>query len=420
MRFCATILVLLLGCGGNGGGTNGDDDAPQDAGACPPRSEGCPCESGGCSLGLFCDATDVCVDRCSAYQCPAVAWTVPIAPGIGKAVATDGANDILVAGTVDSQGPASLDTWVAKYGADGGLLWTQTYDPDVTDIQYRSDELNGVIATASGDVVVVGDVAVEEGAGLGELVSDIWVAAYDAEGNSIWAWTREGPTGYQDEATGIGERANGELIVCGSVGAIQTIGEGTWLASLDASGGLLWETIDDAFTENGAVDVAVLVDREFVASYLYSGRQSDVSLRWYSGSGTLDDSETLDSGATGDEAYGDLVGGVDSSGDGRVAVAGALGGVGWLRVYDDQGVEDWTQDIDCGGDAFDVAFKENGSAIVGARTGEDSYLLQEYDASGRIIWTCLADGSPEALAVDADGNVVVLTDGSIAKYSSSE
>lgn len=141
------------------------------------------------------------------------------------------------------KGPPS-DAFVVKLGADGKIAWTRTFGGA------RDDLANGV-AVRGDKVVVVGSFAGEMK--VGELTKkamgsdDLFIAAFDADGQAQWLWHAGGKD--SDGANTVAATPDGGWIVGGSFsstahfGTVQLKSRGgtdAFLLKLAASGDLEW------------------------------------------------------------------------------------------------------------------------------------------------------------------------------------
>ncbi len=140
-------------------------------------------------------------------------------PDEGRAIAIDGEDDVLVAGyqTVSGQG---ADIWIGKLdGADGSLLWSETYNNNGVD---GDDRGYGVAVDARGNVLVAGsELDAAQGA-------DAWVRKYSSDGVVLWTRTRNGDADGHDTAYAIAADSENNVLVTGHID--QTDGNNIWTA----------------------------------------------------------------------------------------------------------------------------------------------------------------------------------------------
>ena len=108
-------------------------------------------------------------------------------------------------------------------------------------IKYESYKTIDVEATRDGGFVVVGEVAT-----LGYPGPDkLWVARFNAQGETLWQQALGGNEDKEDRATGILETRSGELIIAGLYGGTQGSGPSgqPWLLKLSSNGEILWQVL---------------------------------------------------------------------------------------------------------------------------------------------------------------------------------
>jgi len=194
----------------------------------------------------------------------------------GEAVAVDASGNILVTGTFSSLASfdgASLtsaggkDIFLAKYSANGNLLWARRAGGSSSD--YSLDLAVG----PGGYVSVTGYFSGTATFGGTRLSSaggyDIFAARYSAEGNLAWA-KRFGASGY-DYGYGIATDANGNLVLAGIFNGSINFGGGTvsasgstdtdiYLAKLSPTGAHLWSQAYGTLETYPEIATAVAVD----------------------------------------------------------------------------------------------------------------------------------------------------------------
>ena len=183
------------------------------------------------------------------------------------AVTTDGSGNVILAGYTEgvlpgSTGPGSGDAYVRKYDPSGTLLWTRQFGTVGQDSAY------GVIADASGDVVVVGETS---GALPGETSvggRDAFVRRLGADGSVLW--TRQIGTSGHDGARAVTMDGSANVIVVGTSersvsGSAADTDAYVW--KLDAAGAPRW-TRQFGST---ATDIARSVTADASANVLVAG-----------------------------------------------------------------------------------------------------------------------------------------------------
>lgn len=232
----------------------------------------------------------------------------------GQAVAVDGKGDTYVAGAfsqnawfedVEFENNDEYDAFVAKYSAEGELLWAYQLGGD------EADQATGIGVDANGQCYVTG--YFEDLAFFGEidLVSrggrNLFVGQLDADGELVWV-NQAGAAG-KAQGTAIAVTPNGTSIVTGYFDGTARFGPNTTLsargtydlclASFNANGDFLWATNT---TESAAIlGAGVGIDREgnsyvtgsFTGSAVFGDRTltnttgSDIFLAQYDGEGRL-------------------------------------------------------------------------------------------------------------------------------------
>lgn len=265
-------------------------------------------------------------------------WTVSIA---GSAMAGDSALAIVrydeavyVAGTLNTTG-ASNNWRVQEYTLDGGAGWNASYNG----VLGGADVAESVAADTLGNVYVVGRQTVE-------LQSrNIYVQQHLSGGMVGWTAGYSGAALGDDRALAVATDPTGNVIV---VGFETVTGQGRdgWIRKYDAAGAVLW-------TEG------------------------------YQGLAALNDQAEA----------------VVTDAAGNVFVAGsegtmAQGAVAWVRRYDPEGVEAWTQPWSGltaeGASMLGVALDGAGHLVaVGTETvaGVQQGLVRKYDAAGNVLWS---------------------------------
>lgn len=172
-------------------------------------------------------------------------------------VAADAAGNVYLTGWTQGSlgGPkhsgGGTDTWLAKYNANGDLIWIQQFGTE------RRDEARGIATDAAGNVYLAGDT----GAALGSDYygrRDPWVAKFDANGQRIWI-QQFGGISYE-QATGVAADADGNVYLSGytdgSLGGANRGGNDAWVAKFDTDGHRLWTRQPGTAETDTATDVA--------------------------------------------------------------------------------------------------------------------------------------------------------------------
>jgi hypothetical protein len=143
----------------------------------------------------------------------------------GRAVASVGDGQYVVAGYTNSMGNGDYDFLLLKIDASGNMIWSKTYGGTESDKAYA-------VAETAGGCVVAGDTRSK-----GEGDTDAWIIKVDASGDLIWDKT-VGGAGF-DMPTCISAVNEGFLVG----GFTFSFGNGErdfWLFKVDDSGNVPW------------------------------------------------------------------------------------------------------------------------------------------------------------------------------------
>ncbi|ELS01647.1 Beta-propeller repeat protein [Xenococcus sp. PCC 7305] len=156
---------------------------------------------------------------------------------ISAGVTTDIHGNFYISGDTTRSNSENTNAWVAKYDAEGNLLWNQQLDSAEAEFDYSQ----AVTTDLSGNVYIAGGTngSIDRGnAGL----NDAWVAKYDGEGNLLW--TEQLGTVGNDAAEGITTDSEGNVYISGftneTLGEANAGGSDAWVAKYDSNGNLLW------------------------------------------------------------------------------------------------------------------------------------------------------------------------------------
>ncbi|MFZ6181136.1 hypothetical protein [Nannocystis pusilla] len=139
----------------------------------------------------------------------------------------------LVIGGVTATQDAGNDTWLRKYGPAGDVLWTRTYDGAAG----SNDATQAVAVTADGYIYAAGYEAAP-----GES-NNAWVARYDADGNLLWSRLYNGAASKADYLHGAVALDDGGVIVCGYESAVDPLPWKSFLRRYDKDGLMVWTEI---------------------------------------------------------------------------------------------------------------------------------------------------------------------------------
>jgi hypothetical protein len=330
---------------------------------------------------------------------------------VAKGVAVDTAGNIYVTGAYEgiaTFGTNALtnttltsysDIFLARYDAAGNSIWARSAGLD-----FVHDEGTAVAVDGAGNVFVAGRSALATFAGSSVVnAGRILVAKFSSAGAEVWAWKAGSHSGGQlDTATGVACDTAGNIFITG-----------TFLSSLATFG-------SSTFTNRGSADI-------FLAKLNPSG-----ALQW-----------AQQAGGVGEDA----VSGVAVAADGSAYVAGATSGAAsfsgtnvtslagaftdsFVAKYDGNGSLTWVRQF--GGPGISAARGVavdsagvvhltgyfSGAAVFGTSslngiTGSYDAFLARLDAAGQVVFAQQAGGEDLsgdfglAVGVDGAGNSVV-------------
>ena len=332
----------------------------------------------------------------------------------GYAIATDNAGNVYIGGYFGGTANFETDTltsvgnedmFIAKYNASGNIIWTKGTGGASSDIVYGIDVDN------SGNIHVTGyfNSTVDFGGTGNSLTTvgpginpDIFVAKYDASGNTLWA-KRAGSANSFDEGHDIAVDDLGFVYLTGSFeGTKADFGDGdsltssgnkdVFIAKYSASGNTTWaKRIGGTGSDIGrriAVDnlghVYIAGSVTDTVDFGGSGNSPDPSgsldmfVAKYDTSGTTEWVRRA-GGTDSDRANGIAV---DSSGN--ISVTGLFNGI----------------DVDFGG----------GNTLTSTGSLQDAFIVK-YNGNGNTLWAKASAGNDRAngvgIAIDNSGGTYV-------------
>lgn len=345
----------------------------------------------------------------------------------GFAVTTAG--EAFVCGANGSSGNNNVLT--AKIGADGGQIWSMTYDGP----SRWHEGAGGLALSPDGALYVTGSTP-----GPGLIANVLLLRYQQLDGTRDWAVQWDGGA-VSDSGRDVAVDADGFIYVGGG-----TVGDGLDCLTLkfDSGGAYLWDQLWDGppsapFSSESVRQIALTPDGNVVI--LTAGMQSSlhpdfVVVKYDAATGTQLWSENF--GVNGEDSPAQMV--VDAAGDIYVTGVGINFSNQYLTVkFDgDDGAVLWS--------AYDTsAFDDNAVAlaldglggvyITGAvdpdgdvsNFNDNIYTVKRDATSGSLLWTheygancigCL--DTPGAIGVDSAGNVFVAGSTSSPPYSSDQ
>jgi pimeloyl-ACP methyl ester carboxylesterase len=281
-------------------------------------------------------------------------------------VVTTAAGGFVVAGEELTENPAcnEEDLWVAMLDSAGSVLWQRSYG-----LCGLSSNAWGVIATADGGVLAVGD-SPEVGAGN----ADGWLVKLDGAGNVQWqrAYGGSGP----DRLLSVRQTADGGFIAVGYTASFGVANIDGWALKLDSGGNVQWQNAYGGAGNDILYGVVPLSDGGYLTAGTTSGSFGGGG-RWVMRLDALGNplwQEVLSNanhlGIDADrEKYG------FAHGDGDAIV---IGGASYLL---DNGAQTWVTEVDAtgavlwqnlfqAGEGYGVDRTPTGGILVGVQTSE--------------------------------------------------
>jgi cysteine-rich repeat protein len=376
--------------------TTGDDSGGSSDDGVPTS-----CGDGGRDPGEACDdGNDTEADGCNS-DCTvsgSVLWSHVSAgtadqaeDGYGVAAASGGA--AFVAG--DRFG-TTRDLFLRGYTPEGGLEFTAATDgPSAAADAWHALAIRGDTLYAAGFRT--------------NGSSDVFVATFDVDGTPGWTHAYDDPVAGSDVAHGIAVDPSGNVVVAGTA-ATELEGTDGIVQKLTPAGGVAWTRF---FTTPGAIaDEARAVAADFAGNVIAAGSQAsggqlDIWVRKYDADGAT----LWTQGFGGADALEDRALGLACAPNGDIVVTGyettaASGTLLWLRRYDLNGNELWTQTFAGaaaeGAAGHAVAIDTAGDIIVVGRdvlAGLDRVLVRKYGGDGSVRWSESIEGAAATSSV---------------------
>jgi hypothetical protein len=302
------------------------------------------------------------------------------------------------------------DVFVAKYDANGNVLWAKC----AGGINY--DEGYSVSADANGNAFVAGyfySTAITFGtttlinADTAGITQDVFIAKYDANGNVLWA-KRAGGINY-DEGYSVSADANGNVYLTGYFYSPTITFGNTTLTNADTSG-----NSDDLFIVKYDLNGNILWAKRAgglkndEGYSLSADANGNVLLTGYFSSPTISFGNTTLTNADPSGITDDIfIAKYDSSGN--VLWAKSVGGTNYDYGY--------SVSADASGNAFITGAFESSSITFGSTTLTNAaseftnVFIAKYDSNGNFLWAKSAGGTQQdagySISADANGNAFV-------------
>ncbi len=328
-----------------------------------------------------------------------------------RAIAVGSGGEVYVCGYIEGEtdfggsvgkkkSAGKSDAFVAKIGADGKLVWAQTFGA-------ARDDLANAIAVKGDKIVVAGSFLDEITIGTFTKKSagsdDVFIAAFDKDGNAEWLWTAGGID--SDCVNTIAASPDGGWVIGGSFKDSLDITAGAKAASMKSKGG----------TDALLIKLAAGGDTEWVKQF--GGRYDDTILHV----ATDANSNIFVQGVFKDVA---------SWGGDELKAGGGSDNDVVLAKYDTNGDHVWSQRFGnafnevAGGVAVDPAgnvtiagsFENKGSISFGDKDdhvslGEADVYVARFSGDGKLQWAKTFGGERidvgYDVAVDQNGNAIV-------------
>jgi cysteine-rich repeat protein len=328
-----------------------------------------------------------------------------------RGVAVDGAGNVIVVGEEFVVGQ-NANVWLRKYTPAGEVLWSRAWDGPSS-----GDDIAYAVAVAAGDELVVTGEQYLAGEG-----ADIFVERVAPDGEQIWRLSHSGDAGLGDRGFGVAVDADGNIAVTGE--EYKLIGlHNVWTRLMDGDGTEIWTDVFDANAGNdrgNAVAFTAAGDVVVAGEIYVPIGLADLWLRKYAAAdGAEVWTQTTDNMA-GNDAWHAVA--IDADGDiGLVGETYETNGLAAIVVaqYNASGFQVWANYQDSDGSDNDighgVAFGPDGALVAAGEeyTANDfaRAWVRKYDADGQELWTQTFDGQDSgndvawAVAVDAGGFV---------------
>ncbi|HEY9828892.1 MAG TPA: SBBP repeat-containing protein [Stenomitos sp.] len=341
-------------------------------------------------------------------------------------------------GVLGNTSQGFYDAWLSKYNPDGTLAWIQQLGTP------KYDESNGVATDSDGNVFITG-VTVGSLGGTSQGIEDAWLAKYSANGTLIWKRQLGTSRDDYSRGVATDRNGNVFIsgTTNGTLGGTHKGFEDAWLAKYGPDGNLKWKR--QLGTSAGDVSSAVATDSSgnvFITGLTggdLGGTNKGFYDAWvakYGPNGTLAWTKLIGT-SDFDRSFGiatDLKGNVLITG----VTSGSLGGPNkgsydaWVAEYNSNGILKWKRQLgtSSGESTRDVATDRNGNVFITGLTdgslggtnkgGADAWAVK-LDPQGKQLWQ-VQDGTKKddiatGIAVDSSVYVIITgyTDGNFAR-----
>jgi uncharacterized delta-60 repeat protein len=283
---------------------------------------------------------------------------------------------------------------LSGYSQDPNVEWVRTYNGPAETFDQAH-----VVAydPTSGNIVVVGNGWDTEGG------INVFVVEYNAAGDLIWDTIWDGPFHFEDVPYDVAIGSNGEVYVCGQT----KTGEGYWdsdmfLIAFDTNGNLLWE---DTYGLAGAfLDIAYEIrigndGKIYVAGNDDQGETNNHYaggiVNRYTTAGEID--WTIHYNSATEYPYTDNFHGMDLDSDQNVLVCGSTVtlNTGYdmaAASYNQSGAQNWV-DVNPGAlnnvteSCLDIISDDQGNVFTIAYNSEGNWEVVKYNQDGLDQWT---------------------------------
>lgn len=322
-----------------------------------------------------------------------------------NAVATDAAGNLYVGGQTFLGDDG--DMWIAKYGPNGGLIWSATYAGTAVD----DDNCTAIAVDSAGNVYAAGNSA-----------GAIAVLKYSPGGGLQWVQRfQDGFWGWSSLA-GMAIDSSGNVLLAGTTAPSNSDPTDVVVLKYNASGVLQWTSryLSSGSANESASAIGIdTVGNVYVTGSVYSAATDyDMLVLKFSPTGTRAWDRKYNGPGGWDEGVAIAV-----DGPGNVVVAGFSQWF-WATVkWNTSGAQQWASLEPAGSwDVSPTAIKLDGAGnviVCGYQdANRDAYVYDfgvvKYSSGGLRQWTYTYDGPdlaidvPTALALDTNGNSYIV------------